>query len=52
MAGGVGLLCSECGRLISTDEIAWRRIDGRVVCAECFYAEQSKQAGKARGDDA
>lgn len=52
MPGGVGLLCSQCGRLIATDEVVWRRLDGRYVCAECFYSEQAKQAIAARREDA
>lgn len=48
---GVGLLCSVCGRLIAASEIAWQTVGGQWVCAECFYAEQSKRAEKARRDD-
>lgn len=48
MAGGIGLLCSQCGRLIEQSEVVWRRLSGQYVCAECFYAEQAKQAITAR----
>lgn len=36
-----GIPCTECGRVIRTDEIAWQKLDGRYVCADCFYANQS-----------
>lgn len=48
---GVGLLCSRCGRLIPATEIAWQTVGGQWVCAQCFYADMSKQAEKPADDE-